>query len=185
MRSRGCADVATEIAAANQVGPRTAILAYMQGRELERYLGKLDAPMVQHWLKGVAEAVQQRLDAALTVEEIELTEANFDATIEGESLPVLVDVWAEWCGPCKMLAPSIRRVATEYEGRLVVGKLDADTHPAIARRYIREGIPLLLLFHEGKLVDRIEGALPLEHLREWIDEGLARIKAPAAVKPTP
>ena len=84
--------------------------------------------------------------------EIELTNDNFAAEVLQSELPVLVDFWATWCGPCKMLAPTVAEVATEYAGRVKVGKVNVDNAPELAARYGITSIPALLLFHKGDVV---------------------------------
>ena len=84
--------------------------------------------------------------------EIELTNDNFAAEVLQSELPVLVDFWATWCGPCKMLAPTVAEVATEYAGRVKVGKVNVDNAPELAARYGITSIPALLLFHKGEVV---------------------------------
>jgi thioredoxin 1 len=81
---------------------------------------------------------------------------------------VLVDLWAAWCPPCRKMGPVIDELARVTDGRVTVGKLDVDQHPAVAERYGVRSIPTLLLFHEGKLVDRRVGALPLEELQAFL-----------------
>ena len=81
-------------------------------------------------------------------------------------LPVLVDFWAPWCGPCRMVAPSVEQLAREFDGRAVVGKLNVDENPAVAGRYNIMSIPTLLIFKNGAVVDQIVGAQPLEALRQ-------------------
>lgn len=89
--------------------------------------------------------------------EIILTQQNFDAEVLSSELPVLVDFWATWCGPCKMLAPTVEEIAEEYEGRIKVGKVNVDDVPALAVRYGIESIPTLLLFKNGTLIDASVG----------------------------
>ena len=84
-------------------------------------------------------------------------ESSFDQDVLQSATPVLVDFYADWCGPCKMMAPVVDAIAVEYEGRVTVGKLDVDTAQSIAMRYGVMGIPTLGYFHEGKLVDRLVG----------------------------
>lgn len=90
----------------------------------------------------------------------EFTDANFETEVLKSDLPVLVDFWAEWCGPCKMIAPTIEQLAGEHEGKLKVGKIDVDVHQQMAMKYNVRGIPTLLIFKGGKPVEQIVGALP-------------------------
>ena len=90
-------------------------------------------------------------------EVIAVTDTTFVAEVIEADTPVLVDFYADWCGPCKMMAPVVDAIAVEYEGRVTVGKLDVDTAQSIAMRYGVMGIPTLGYFHEGKLVDRLVG----------------------------
>lgn len=82
---------------------------------------------------------------------------------------VLVDLWAQWCPPCRKMGPVIDELARVTDGRVTVGKLDVDQHPEVAERYGVRSIPTLLLFHEGKLVDKRVGAMPLEELQAFVD----------------
>lgn len=89
---------------------------------------------------------------------ITLSDDLFDETITGSDVPVLVDFWAEWCGPCKMIAPVLEEIAKEQNGRLTIGKLNVDDNPDTARRYEVMSIPTLMLFHQGSLEKRLVGA---------------------------
>lgn len=89
---------------------------------------------------------------------ITLSDDLFDETISGSDVPVLVDFWAEWCGPCKMIAPVLEEIAREQNGKLTIGKLNVDDNPDTARRYDVMSIPTLMLFHQGSLEKRLVGA---------------------------
>jgi thioredoxin 2 len=93
---------------------------------------------------------------------------GFDEEIVA-SMPVLVDFWAPWCGPCRMVSPVVEQMGRDYAGRLKVVKLDIDTAPAIASRYAVQGIPLLVIIKDGQEVDRVVGAVPPAQLREVLE----------------
>jgi thioredoxin 1 len=94
----------------------------------------------------------------------EFTDANFQSEVLGSNQPVLVDFWAPWCGPCKMIAPTIEAVAGEYLGKARVGKLNTDDNPKIATEYNISAIPALLVFKGGKVVDRFVGVVNKDKL---------------------
>ena len=101
---------------------------------------------------------------------LEFTEENFDSEVINSSQPVLVDFWAEWCGPCKMIAPLIDAVAAETEGIAKVGKLDIDKAGALAQKYGVQSIPTILYFKDGEEKDRIVGAnVTQDGLREKLE----------------
>jgi thioredoxin 1 len=91
---------------------------------------------------------------------IEITDANFDEVVLKSSKPVLVDFWAEWCGPCRMVGPVVEELSKEYEGKAVIGKLNVDFNPKVATDYGIMSIPALLFFKDGKVVDKQVGAVP-------------------------
>ncbi len=91
---------------------------------------------------------------------------NFESEVLQAGVPVLVDFWAEWCGPCRMIAPSIDEIAQEYAGKIQVRKLNIDKDPSIAGKYGVMSIPTLILFKDGKIVEQIVGALPKQKIIE-------------------
>jgi thioredoxin len=112
------------------------------------------------------EAVRPAHQDTAAGQPIILTDANFDQVIHDSKVPVLVDFWATWCAPCKMVAPIVTNLAREYAGRAVVGKLDVDENPRTASRYGVMSIPMLLIFKGGRVVDQLVGAQPAQVLRE-------------------
>ena len=104
------------------------------------------------------------------------TDADWDKEVLNSDSPVLVDFWAEWCGPCRMMAPTIDAIAEAYAGRVKVGKLDVDENGATGMRYNVRGIPTLLLFKGGKVVEQKVGAVPKSEVQKMLD---AHVAAPA------
>jgi thioredoxin 1 len=103
-------------------------------------------------------------------DEIILTEANFEEEVLKSELPVLVDFWAEWCGPCKMFAPIIEELATEYKGRAKIAKLNVDQNPEVAEKFGIRGIPTLILFHGGAIAEQEVGAQSKANLVKMLDK---------------
>jgi thioredoxin 1 len=100
------------------------------------------------------------------------TDSNFEETVLKSSGPVLVDFWAEWCGPCKRLAPTVDALATEYAGRVMVGKLNVDDNPDTAFKFQIRGIPTLLVFKGGQVVESVVGLVAKDDLKKAIDKHL-------------
>ena len=101
------------------------------------------------------------------------TTENFKATVLDSDKPVLVDFWAEWCGPCRMVGPIVDELATEYDGKAVIGKLNVDENPEIAETYGIRSIPTMLVFKGGEIVDKIVGAVPKNTISGKIDAQIA------------
>jgi len=97
---------------------------------------------------------------------------SFNDLIEQSELPVVVDFWAPWCGPCKMVSPALERLAREYKGKLMVIKINTDQKPHVAGRYQIQSIPTIMMFRKGIPVMRLVGALPYESIKQEVDKNL-------------
>lgn len=104
---------------------------------------------------------------------LEFTDSNFTDEVEGNESPVLVDFWAEWCGPCRMVGPVVEEIAGEYEGKAKVGKVNVDNNPEVSVKYGIRSIPALLIFKDGEVVDQIVGAVPKAQIKKQLDAQLA------------
>ena len=103
---------------------------------------------------------------------VEITEGNFETEVLQSTVPVLIDFWAAWCGPCRALAPTVEAVADQYQGRVKVGKLDVDANGATSSRFNIRGIPTLLLFKDGQVKEQIVGAVGKEVITKALDKHL-------------
>ncbi len=115
---------------------------------------------------------------------IEGTDTNFDQEVLQATVPVLVDFWATWCGPCKMIAPIVAELAGEFEGRAKVGKVDVDAEADLAKQYNISAIPTLLIFKDGKVVNQIVGLRGKADLKKELEK-FVEATAPAATAPSP
>jgi len=99
---------------------------------------------------------------------LNMTDGDFDSTIQGAAIPVLVDFWAEWCAPCRRLTPIVDEVAAEFAGKLMVGKVNVDENPVTPSRFGVRGIPTLILFKGGKVVDQSVGLISKDELKAMV-----------------
>ena len=103
---------------------------------------------------------------------VKVTDANFKSDVVGAAGPVVVDFWAEWCGPCKMIGPSLEEIAEELQGQVTIAKLNVDENPGVAGAYGIRSIPTLMIFKGGKMASSKVGAAPKSELKKWITEAL-------------
>lgn len=155
---------------------QTPALVFIKDKTVENTLaGALSADAINGWLRYLAEG-GSRPQAATpqpppppkaqgNEHPITLTDANF-AQIINSAQPVLVDFWAPWCGPCRMVAPTVEQLAREFQGRAIVGKLNVDENPHTAQQYQIMGIPALYIFKRGKVVDQMVGVQPANVLQQ-------------------
>ena len=103
---------------------------------------------------------------------LHVTDSTFDQSVLNAGMPALVDFWAPWCGPCRIIGPLIEELAPNYEGKATIAKVNVDDNPGIAQRYGITSIPTLMMFKDGKLVDRAVGAMPKGELQKFIERNL-------------
>lgn len=113
----------------------------------------------------------------VSVHPITVTDATFSADVERSSLPVLLDMWAPWCGPCKMIAPAVEQIAKEMAGRVRVGKLNVDENPITAQRFQIRSIPALLVLKGGQEIDRIVGAQPKPEIERRLQKAIQQFES--------
>jgi len=118
--------------------------------------------------------------ALFTAQPTDVSSARFDKHVQRNDIPVLVDFWAAWCGPCRMMAPSLNEIATEREGRAVVAKVDVDANPELAAEYNIRAIPALYIFSNGKVVDTVVGVRAKSDLLQHLDTAIANHAATLA-----
>ena len=114
---------------------------------------------------------------------IHVTDAEFETSVLKSETPVIVDFWAPWCGPCRQIAPILEKIATDYEGKVVVAKVNTDENPEWAQKFEVRGIPTMLFVAGGKVVYQQVGAVPGGYLKKIVDEFLNTVSAPAAPAP--
>lgn len=169
--------------AARFAGPLPLLVAFRDGQEVARaegvssvaareyvdfLLGRGPRPQARPAPSPAAQAAPSGAPA----KPVPVSDASFRRDVLESDLPVLVDLWAPWCGPCHMIAPVVEKLAGDYAGRLKVAKLNVDENPATANAYHVQGIPTLLIFRDGRVVDRIVGAAPEPLLRGKVDAAL-------------
>ncbi len=147
-------------------------LFFRDGRLIARARGIPTEEALRPWVeyllgrgKAPARRTHQQEAASSPAHPITVTDADFDRVVLGARVPVLVDFWAAWCAPCRIVAPLVERLAAEFAGRLLVAKLDVDSNPRTAQRYRTMSIPTLIIFKDGQEADRLVGAQPEAVLR--------------------
>ena len=116
--------------------------------------------------------IQKNKEVSMGENTLTISDDNFEAEVLSSEIPVLVDFWATWCGPCKAIAPMIDELAAEYSGQIKVGKVNVDENPKTPGKYGVRGIPTLILFKEGEIVEQVVGAVPKSQLEELVKKAV-------------
>ncbi len=156
------------------------LITFRNGKELKRIEKPTPAQFREHvdYLLGRGPEPQppvqtpppQQAAGPTAGKPVAVSDATFGREVMQSSLPVVVDFWAAWCGPCKMVAPALEKIAAEYAGRLRVAKVNVDENPYTAQQYQVQGIPTLLFVRKGRVVNRVVGALPEPRIRAQVEE---------------
>ena len=170
-------DDAPQARAQHNVETLPQFLFFRQGKLVARARGMPDAEMLRPWIeyllergpKPASKKPSQEETAAGDKHPLTVTDADFERVVLGASVPVLVDFWAAWCRPCRMVAPIVEALAQEFAGRALTAKLDVDANPVTAQRYMVQSIPTLVFFHNGQEVDRVTGVRPEHVLRQKLE----------------
>jgi thioredoxin 1 len=173
-------DDAPQAQAEYKVDVLPQFLFFRQEKLIARARGLPTAEMLRPWMeylleRGPKPAIKKPAEKDISAGDghpITVTDADFDQVVLKGKKPVLVDFWAAWCGPCRMVAPVVEELAQEFAGRVLVAKLDVDANPATAGRYAVQSIPTLILFRRGEEIDRVLGAQPAHVLRQRLEAKL-------------